>query len=259
MKFTSYAKNLSALALVALLAACGGGGSGTDGGSGSTVQPPVGGGTTAAPDGSDINSVISFAKRSGSYYALQNNVQRFETTQTIDGTTYTAWVDSVPGIGDAVVGYRVDNNQMVYTLNGDVPTAVTGLSGVYTGSIDMSYRMSPSGDWQVMSDNAAIQLDLQAGTFNIDSVASNGTDGFEVFGTGTVTNQTLASDTLTVRHRDGSGAFVKDYTGTIGENRMVQGSNGPDNLGLIGKFSSSDADGFEMNGAFDTQYSQQYN
>ena len=252
-------KLLSGPILIAAIALSGCGGGNTDGGGGAVVTPPVSGGTTAAPDGSDINSVIAFAKQSGGYYAMQNDVKRYETTKTIDGTKYTAWVDSLPGIGDAVVGYRVDDNQVVYSLNNDIPTPVTALSGIYTGTINLSYRLSPSGEWRTMFNNGYIDLDLQAGTFTTDSIASNDTDTFEVFGSGTVANKTLSANDLTVRHRDADGNFLKDYTGSVGENRIVAGSNGPTNQAIIGKISSSDPDGFEMHGVFDYQYSKEFN
>lgn len=257
MKFNSYAKIFSAMTLVVALSACGGGS--TDGGAGAVVTPPVSGGTTAAPDGSDINSVIAFAKESGGYYTLQNDVKRYQTSKTIDGTKYTAWVDSLPGIGDAVVGYQVDDGQMVYTLNGDAGTAATPVSGVYNGQNDISYRLSSSGDWQMITSTGYIQLDMTTGTGSFAGGGGNTNNNMDIAGTVTVSGSTVSADNMNVDLRDGQGNFIKRYTGSIQDGQVIAGTDGPTNQAIIGKLSSSDPDGFEMNGAFDFQYSKDYN
>jgi len=248
MTITSYAKFFMTLALVGSLSACGGS-------SGSVVvTPPVGGGTTAAPDGSNLSSVIAFAK-DGTQSDLGNGVTRYSNTQTIDGTKYHAWVDSLPGYGDALVSYQTNDQGVSYTLTGSTPTVLNAPAGVYTGQIEMSYKPGANGTWQVMTGNLAAQLDLTNGTVGIDSIASNANNTIEVLGTTTVSGSTFSAPDVTVRLRDGSGNLVKDYAGNV-DGKIVTGDT---NSAMFGTVGVNDPDGFQLNGGIHAAYDPSQN
>lgn len=234
------------------LSACGGGSS--DGGAGAVVSPPVSGGTTTAPDGADINSVIAFAK-DGTQTDLGNGVTRYTNTQTIDGTKYHAWVDSLPGYGDALVSYQTNDQGVAYTLTGDTPTLLNAPAGVYTGQIELSYQAAGDNTWQVAAGNLSAQLDLTNGTVTLDSISSNASNNIEVFGTANVSGAQFAANDVTVRMRDGSGTFIKDYTGNV-DGKIVTGST---NSAMFGTLDASDADGFNLTGGIQAAYDPSYN
>ncbi|MBD3803451.1 MAG: hypothetical protein IE919_09440 [Thioclava sp.] len=180
---------------------------------------------------------------------------RYTNTQTIDGTKYHAWVDSLPGYGDALVSYQTDDQGVTYTLTGDTPTVLNAPAGVYTGQIEMSYQLEPNGNWQMMAGNLSGELDLTNGTVAFDSIAGNANNVIEAFGTANVSGAQFAANDMTVRLRDGSGVYIKDYTGSV-DGKIVTGDT---NSAMFGTLDASDADGFNLTGGIHAAYDPSYN
>ncbi|WP_156102903.1 hypothetical protein [Thioclava atlantica] len=231
----------SVLIAAVALSACGGGGS--------VVAPPVYD-PLVAPDGSDISSVIAFAKKGGTI-DLGNGVTRYTNTQVINSKKYAAWVDVLPGYGDALVSFQTDDQGVTYTMTGDTPTVVSAPTGVYTGQIELSYKQTSADTWRVATGNVSVNLDLANGTAAIDSIASNADNNIEVFGNATVSGAQLASNTMTMRMRDGAGTLLYDKTGSL-DGKIITGT---DTSAIVGTVNATDsADGYELNGGLTTGY-----
>lgn len=234
------------VACLAALAACGGGGGG-----GSSTPAPTPTPVTVPGANAPIAQMIDFAKQ-GSATPKQHGVMTF--SHSAGGVVIKA--DEIPGYGVGLVT-RMENGQAtVFNTAGNPLVTTATPSGVYTGGIEMNYRMTENGQWQTALGDMAIVLDLANGTAGVDSIVGNANNNIEFMGEAQVANGRLSMTDAMVNLRDGQGAMISQERGTM--NGII--ATGSDTTAITGTVGSSNATtGFDMNGGFLTTYDPRHN
>lgn len=238
MKTSKTFSGLAAVLAISALTACGGGG----GGSAPNPVPaptqpkPAEPGNPASGSAKDL---AAFA-RTGGAKQMDGYVRYTRAYGSGSSVSY----DALPGGAAGLVTLSEAGKARVFDLNGGPMVSADTPSGVYTGDIDLDYRMTAGGDWRAMRGNMAMSLDLEGGKVGIDSIAGNGSNVIEVMGEAQVSNGVIGGEDLTTRVRDAEGRFMFDAKGSV--DGLVSGTG--DDAGIAATFEGSHANGFGMNG-----------
>lgn len=240
---------LLALAPVALLMACGGGGSSQGSSTPSPTPTPV----ATAPAATDAATLVTWAKDGGSTSEFENGVMRTRRTLTVDGVRHTAYVDAVPGYGDARVTYSDGSGSTVFALVDNTAATGTAPTGVYTGEVDAVWTPNAAIGTQSGTGRMAITLDAASGEAWIDSIIGGSNSNVQFMGSANASGGTLTADEMIAQYRDGDGYFIRNEDAAV-DGRLIAGT---DTAAIIGTISADSANAGFTTG-FDPDYTAEW-
>lgn len=238
------------LASLTALTACGGS---SDGGSNSrptNPSTPTNPGTVPGAK-APVADMIAFA-RGGDRQTRETGVVNY--SRQAGGVTISA--DEIPGYGMGLVTRMENGKATVFSVAGEPLVTAATPNGVYTGEVNMNYKMDSAGQWQTAIGNMAIVLDMAEGTASVDSIVGNGNNNIEFMGGAQVANGRIAMNDAIVHVRDGEGWMISRETGTM-DGIITTGTDVSAIVGTIGV--DNGTNGFEMKGGFSTAWDQRYN
>jgi len=224
----------------------GGGDTGTGGGDTGT-----GGNNPASEQPADL---AKFAVDQNNFYAGKGGTRVYVATAE-DGreVSYT----TVPGFGNnGLVRLDRENRLAKFGVTGTGGDVLNVQSGVYTGTLQTSYRHGQDAEVASLQGNMALEMDFEKGEGYMDSIVGNSRKNIEVMGTVKVEDGRLKNDSMVARVRDGDGYFLFDAANNL--DATVSGSG--TNSAIFGTVNARDnAHDFEMTGGFAATYDPQYN
>ncbi|PZO71673.1 MAG: hypothetical protein DI629_21370, partial [Mesorhizobium amorphae] len=149
MKTSKTFSGLAAVLAISALTACGGGGGG-----GSAPNPvptptqpkPAEPGNPAdRPASGSAKDLAAFA-RTGAAKQMDGYVRYTRAYGSGSSVSY----DALPGGVAGLVTLSEAGKARVFDLNGSPMVSADTPSGVYTGDVDLDYRMTAGGDWRAM-------------------------------------------------------------------------------------------------------------
>lgn len=224
---------LLTFAPLVLLIACGGGGS-QGGGASTPIPSPVAG----APVATDAATLVAWTRDGGRTAEFENGVMRTRRTLTVDGVRHSAYVDAVPGYGDARVTYTDGSGETVFALVDNAAPTGTAPTGVYTGEVDAVWTPSAGIGAQSGTGRMAITLDAASGEAWIDSIIGGTNSNVQFMGAAKASGGRLSADDLTAQYRDGEGYFIRNEEAVV-DGRLIAGHDTAAIIGTIGADSAS--------------------
>ena len=265
---------LAALLITAsMLSACGGGGGGAGGGD--PVKPPP-----TPPTFKTTAEMAAFAEKgtptvmkwvhdpkSGAYFEMPAS----NNTYTAVGKPWTrvkncsngvcVQVDRLAGNDIGLVQYTHGGQDFIYDLTGKPVANIKLPSGSYLGPMELRYRRTSDGQWELGTGDMAISLDMAKGLALmggiVDYTASDGSESsIQVYADASVKNGELVNGITHINVDNyGEDPVTGETSGGV-DAEFFEGeihgllSHGTNSDAIIGTVNGASNSGFQLSGGF---------